>query len=118
MAHEGYSLFDYLEKDKNLAKLLSHAMEKSAATYMTILQQYKGFEGVREVVDVGGAHGATLSCIVSKNPYLKGINFDLPHIIENAPSLPGIYFSLEYIWFYGGFNKPCPSLYTHQFIRY
>lgn len=94
MAHEGLPFFDYLEKDEHLVKLLSHTMEKSVATYMTILQQYRGFEGVKEVVDVGGAHSATLSCIVSTNPHLKGINFDLPHVIENAPSLPGFHFSL------------------------
>lgn len=117
MAHEGISLFDYLEKDKNLAKLLSHAMEKSGATYMTVLQQYKGFDGVKEVVAVGGAHGATLSCILSMNPHLKGINFDLPHVIENAPSLPGIHFSLENIWFMGDLTNHGPSLYTRQFIR-
>ncbi|KAK1351269.1 putative plant O-methyltransferase [Heracleum sosnowskyi] len=90
-AHGGKKIFEYLEKDKGLAQLLSQAMDKSIATSMTIiLQMYKGFEGVQEVVDVGGAHGATLSCIVSMNPHLKGINFDLPHVIKTAPSLPGI----------------------------
>nr|AAR24095.1 caffeic acid O-methyltransferase-like protein [Ammi majus] len=90
-AHGGKNIFEYLEKDKDLAELLSQAMDKSIATSMNILlQMYKGLEGVQEVVDVGGAHGATLSCIVSMNPHLKGINFDLPHVVKNAPSLPGI----------------------------
>ncbi|PPD84376.1 hypothetical protein GOBAR_DD18691 [Gossypium barbadense] len=34
--------------------------------------------------------GATLSMIVSKYPTIKGINFDLPHVIENAPTCPGV----------------------------
>ena len=88
-AHEGITFFDYLEKDTHLAELLSHAMDGSIATSMAILlQTYRGFEGVKEVVNVGGAHGATLSCIVAMNPHLKGINFDLPHIIKNAPAMP------------------------------
>ncbi|CAH8256186.1 unnamed protein product [Arabidopsis lyrata] len=28
--------------------------------------------------------------IVSKYPNLTGINFDLPHVIKDAPSYPGI----------------------------
>jgi caffeic acid 3-O-methyltransferase len=27
--------------------------------------------------------------IISKYPSIKGINFDLPQVIENAPPLPG-----------------------------
>ena len=90
MAHSGISFFEYLEKDKQLGNLLSQAMDKSIPTSMNILlQMYTGFDGVKEVVDVGGAHGATLSCILSMNPCLKGINFDLPHVVKYAPSLPG-----------------------------
>ncbi|KAL1825670.1 trans-anol O-methyltransferase 1 [Daucus carota subsp. sativus] len=90
-AHEGISFFDYLEKDKQLGGLLSQAMDKSISTSMSILLQvYNGFDGVKEVVDVGGAHGATLNCIVSMNPRLKGINFDLPHVVKHASPLPGI----------------------------
>ncbi|KAL8092873.1 trans-anol O-methyltransferase 1-like [Apium graveolens] len=91
LAHDGANVFEYLEKDKHLASLLSQAMDKSIATSMDILlKMYKGFEGVTQVVDVGGAHGATLRCIVSLNPHVKGINFDLPHIVKDAPQLPGI----------------------------
>ncbi|XP_017242006.1 trans-anol O-methyltransferase 1 [Daucus carota subsp. sativus] len=91
LSHDGANVFEYLEKDKHLASLLSEAMDKSIATSMDILlKMYKGFEGVKQVVDVGGAHGATLSCIVSLNPHVKGINFDLPHVVKDAPKLPGI----------------------------
>jgi len=55
-----------------------------------ILETYKGFEGLETVVDVGGGTGAVLSMIVAKYPSMKGINFDLPHVIEDAPPLPGI----------------------------
>ncbi|KAL0317918.1 UNVERIFIED_CONTAM: Caffeic acid 3-O-methyltransferase 1 [Sesamum angustifolium] len=46
--------------------------------------------GLKTVVDVGGGTGATLNMIVSKHPSIKGINFDLPHVIEDAPSYPGV----------------------------
>nr|B8RCD3.1 RecName: Full=Trans-anol O-methyltransferase 1; Short=T-anol O-methyltransferase 1; AltName: Full=T-anol/isoeugenol O-methyltransferase 1; Short=PaAIMT1 [Pimpinella anisum]ACL13527.1 SAM:t-anol/isoeugenol O-methyltransferase [Pimpinella anisum] len=90
-AHAGSTFFEYLGKDKSVAELLSQTMAKSIPTSMNILlKSYKGFEGVKEVVDVGGAYAATLSCIISFNPHVKGINFDVPHVIKNAPSLPGI----------------------------
>ncbi|MFS7975683.1 putative caffeate O-methyltransferase [Helianthus anomalus] len=56
-----------------------------------ILEKYKGFEGVKELIDVGGGLGANLELIVSKYPNIKGINFDLPHVIKDAPPYPGIY---------------------------
>ncbi|KAL6541455.1 Caffeic acid 3-O-methyltransferase [Orobanche gracilis] len=55
-----------------------------------ILDIYHGFEGSNTLVDVGGGIGATLDIIVSKHPSINGINFDLPHVIDDAPSYPGI----------------------------
>ncbi|XP_074364950.1 trans-anol O-methyltransferase 1-like [Apium graveolens] len=89
-AHDGDNIFECLKRDTYLAELLSQAMDKSSVTFMTLLEKYKGFEGVKEVVDVGGAHGTTLSYIVSLNPHVKGINFDLPYVVKTAPSLPGV----------------------------
>ncbi|CAI0453227.1 unnamed protein product [Linum tenue] len=51
---------------------------------------YTGFDGLKSLVDVGGGTGAVLSMILSKHPSIKGINFDLPHVIEDAPPLPGV----------------------------
>lgn len=53
-----------------------------------ILQEYKGFEGVSTLVDVAGGFGQGLNMILSKYPSMKGINFELPQVIENAPALP------------------------------
>ncbi|PWA47947.1 caffeic acid 3-O-methyltransferase 2 [Artemisia annua] len=43
-------------------------------------------------VDVGGVTGASLKMIISKQASLKGINFDLPHVIEEAKTYPEIIF--------------------------
>ncbi|KAL2920657.1 Caffeic acid 3-O-methyltransferase 1 [Bienertia sinuspersici] len=55
-----------------------------------ILDSYNGFEGKSTLVDGGGATGLTLNMIRAKYPSIKGINFDLPHIIKDAPSFPGV----------------------------
>lgn len=91
-AHEGMHIFEYLEKNGELNQLFSEAMGKFTISGMAkILEVYDGFDGVKELVDVGGALGETLCTIISKYPCIKGINFDLPHVIKIAPQLPGIY---------------------------
>nr|GME13482.1 caffeic acid 3-O-methyltransferase-like [Ipomoea batatas]GME17021.1 caffeic acid 3-O-methyltransferase-like [Ipomoea batatas] len=64
--------------------------DHSAIAMKRVVECYKGFEGAKEVVDVGGGYGSTLSCIISKYPNIKGINFDLPHVIKEAPAIPGV----------------------------
>ncbi|RHN78896.1 putative methyltransferase [Medicago truncatula] len=55
-----------------------------------ILTLYKGFEGVSTLVDVGGGVGNALKQIISEYPSIKGINFDLPQVVQDAPTHPGI----------------------------
>ncbi|KAI4367244.1 hypothetical protein MLD38_023006 [Melastoma candidum] len=48
------------------------------------------FQGIGSVVDVGGGNGITMSMIVKAFPPVKGINFDLPHVVADAPSWEGV----------------------------
>ncbi|KAG2243794.1 hypothetical protein Bca52824_094359 [Brassica carinata] len=48
------------------------------------------FEGVATVVDVGGCTGETLGILVKEFPWIKGFNFDLPHVIQVAQALDGV----------------------------
>jgi len=45
------------------------------------------FSAVRTVVDVGGAHGVLLTAVLRANPAARGILFDLPHVVRDAPAL-------------------------------
>ncbi|KAJ0013941.1 hypothetical protein Pint_20776 [Pistacia integerrima] len=51
-----------------------------------VLDVYKGFEGLKVLVDVGGGIGVTLDVVTSNYPHIKGINFDLPHVLADAPT--------------------------------
>ena len=42
------------------------------------------FGGVRTLVDVGGGHGMLLATVLAANPALRGVLFDLPHVVEGA----------------------------------
>jgi hypothetical protein len=45
------------------------------------------FSGIDVVVDVGGATGNMLASILSRYPKVRGVLFDLPHVVGDAPAL-------------------------------
>ncbi|KAF7820063.1 isoliquiritigenin 2'-O-methyltransferase-like [Senna tora] len=88
---KGKSFYHYLETDPKLSKSFHTSMADLSNMHMKkVLEGYEGFEGISSLVDVGGGNGMCLSMILSKYPSIKAINFDVPHVIQNAPSYPGI----------------------------
>ncbi|KAM0892888.1 hypothetical protein ACQ4PT_025466 [Festuca glaucescens] len=55
-----------------------------------LLELDEGFQGLGTLVDVGAGVGATVAAITTHYPAIKGINFDLPHVISEAPPFPGV----------------------------
>ncbi|KAK9163834.1 hypothetical protein Syun_004736 [Stephania yunnanensis] len=87
----GAKSYDHLETDVTENELFNKATSDHTAIVMRrILDKYKGFENVKVVVDVGGGIGTNINMIVSKYPTIKGINFDLPRVVETALSYPGV----------------------------
>ncbi|KAL3500453.1 hypothetical protein ACH5RR_039546 [Cinchona calisaya] len=85
------NMFTYIAKDPNFNKAFNNAMSSlTNAVLVKFIKCYKGFENVKTLVDVGGAFGHALIMITSKYPNIRGINFDLPHIVGLATSHPGI----------------------------
>uniref|UniRef100_A0A7N1A8L4 Uncharacterized protein n=1 Tax=Kalanchoe fedtschenkoi TaxID=63787 RepID=A0A7N1A8L4_KALFE len=87
----GVHAFEYPGQDERFNRLFNQAMHNHTTIFMSnMLEGYKGFEELTQVVDVGGGFGVSASMIASKYPHIKAINFDLPHVIQNAPSYPGV----------------------------
>ncbi|CAI9100563.1 OLC1v1037690C2 [Oldenlandia corymbosa var. corymbosa] len=87
----GMNQFEYNGKDARFNELFNKGLTGLTSTTMKhLLNEYEGFEGLNTLVDVGGGFGVSLHKIVSKYPQIKGINFDLPHVVKNAPSYPGV----------------------------
>ncbi|RZS00940.1 hypothetical protein BHM03_00030722 [Ensete ventricosum] len=86
----GMTAFEYPSTDARFNQVFNEGM-RSHSTIFTkkLLQNYRGFDDVKVLVDVGGGTGATLHMITSEHPHIKGINFDLPHVISDAPPCPG-----------------------------
>ncbi|XP_030952031.1 caffeic acid 3-O-methyltransferase-like isoform X2 [Quercus lobata] len=87
----GMPMFQYMDGDPTFKEMFFKIMDDHSTMIMKkILEVYQGFEGLKSLVDVGGGIGKCMNMIISKNPTTKGINFDLPHVIQKAPSYPGI----------------------------
>ncbi|WMV31955.1 hypothetical protein MTR67_025340 [Solanum verrucosum] len=87
----GMGVFEYHEKNSRYAEVTNKSTQTlNKITITKILETYNGFQEVKQLVDVGGALGSTMASIVSKYPHIKGVNFDLPHVIKDAPAYPGV----------------------------
>jgi hypothetical protein len=64
--------------DKAMANFTRQIAPLVAAAY--------DFSGFGTIVDVGGGHGVLLEGILAANPQLRGIVFDLGHVVERARS--------------------------------
>ncbi|KAJ8443723.1 hypothetical protein Cgig2_029628 [Carnegiea gigantea] len=82
----GLTLFEYLWTDMRFSKVFNDAMSNySTITVKKMLENYNGFDGLSTLVDVGGGTRQTLNMIIAKYSTIRGINFDLPHVIKDAP---------------------------------
>lgn len=87
----GRTLFEYLGTDMRFSNVFNDAMSNySTITVKKMLENYNGFDGLSNLVDVGGGTGQTLNMIIAKYPTIRGINFDLPHVIKDAPKYDGV----------------------------
>ncbi|KAI3736180.1 hypothetical protein L6452_15717 [Arctium lappa] len=92
MTH-GQELFDFSSLHSEFNRIFNEGMACTAKiTTDAIMSKYKiGFLGSKgSVVDVGGGTGVAISEIVKTYPHLKGINFDLSHVISTAPTYDGV----------------------------
>nr|GEV60961.1 caffeic acid 3-O-methyltransferase-like [Tanacetum cinerariifolium] len=87
----GTSGFEYTGLDARFSEIFNKAMvETSIIVIKEVLNCYHGFNNLKSLVDIGGGLGITLNMVRSKYPKIKGINLDLPHVIQHAPQYPGI----------------------------
>jgi SAM-dependent methyltransferase len=77
----GMNYSDYLEKDPALAQTFNKCMSSVSKAHEPAIVQSYDFSKYQKIVDIGGGHGSLLSAILQGNPQLKGIVFDLPHVV-------------------------------------
>ncbi|XP_042513142.1 (R,S)-reticuline 7-O-methyltransferase-like [Macadamia integrifolia] len=91
----GCDIWDFAAANPEFNNLFNESMAcTSKVVLKALLSAYgEGFAGMGSgsvVVDVGGGTGMAVAEIVKTHPHIKGINFDLPHVIDTAPQYPGV----------------------------
>ena len=83
----GETLFDYYAKHLDESAIFDEAMTSiSGAEAGAVVDAYD-FAGIRTLADVGGGRGFLLATILARHPAMRGVLFDLPHVVAGAPPL-------------------------------
>ena len=80
----GTDMWTYLAQHPEQSQLFNQAMTGITEPANLPLAQSYDFSTFVTLVDIGGGHGTFLTTILSLNPTLQGVLFDLPSAIEHA----------------------------------
>jgi hypothetical protein len=80
-------IFDYFAQHPEDGALFSESMVGFHGAEPLAVAEAYDFSPFEVVVDVGGATGNLLSEILRHNPGPRGILFDRPHVVQDAPAL-------------------------------
>lgn len=83
----GEPIFTWLAKHPEDASLFSETMIGVHGMEPAAVAAAYDFSALQTIVDVGGASGYLLSTILESYPRPRGILFDLPHVVRDAPAL-------------------------------
>lgn len=83
--HYGQPFFTWLSHNPEQASRFTGAMANLTSGVKTAAIASLPLDGPQAIVDVGGADGAVLAAILSAHPQMRGVLFDLPHVIADAP---------------------------------
>lgn len=80
----GRPVFDALADDPENARIFDEAMTGIHGRETGAVLDVYDFAGIGTLVDVGGGNGGNLIATLERHPQMRGILFDLPHVVERA----------------------------------
>jgi hypothetical protein len=83
----GMEFDTYLAQHREAADTFQAFMHVATAEEAMVVAPVYDFSGLTMVVDVGGGRGALLAAILKCNPHLRGLLFERPQVIADAPAL-------------------------------
>ncbi|MED6226598.1 hypothetical protein PIB30_105429, partial [Stylosanthes scabra] len=89
----GEDVWCFAAENPGHSNLINEAMACSAKIVVPAIVEGCGgevFGDVKTVVDVGGGNGTAMRVLVKACPWIRGINFDLAHVIAVAPESEGV----------------------------
>jgi SAM-dependent methyltransferase len=83
----GENAFEYFAKHLDESAIFDEAMTSISTVESQAVAATFDFSGISTLADVGGGRGFLLATILRENPSMRGILFDLPHVVVGAPPL-------------------------------
>jgi SAM-dependent methyltransferase len=84
---QGMPFFDYLAQHPEDASMFSEAMVGFSSQNPPAVAAAYDFSPFKTIVDVGGATGDMLAAILARHRGPRGVLFDRPHVVHDAPAL-------------------------------
>jgi hypothetical protein len=87
----GMPVFEYFRQHPDLSARFNNAMTNFSASVAPAALAVYDFGGIGVLVDVAGGHGMILGSILQRYPSMRGILFDVDHVIAGAgPTLDAL----------------------------
>jgi O-methyltransferase domain/Dimerisation domain len=84
----GMPVFEYFPRNPQESEIFNNAMTMFSGMVIPAVLEVYDFSGIGTLVDVAGGHGRVLTSILEKYPAMRGVLFDLEHVVAGA--YPGI----------------------------
>jgi len=85
--HDGESVWAWRERHPEESQIFDRAMSAISAAVAGRLADHYDFTRFRSLIDVGGGDGTLLATVLPHHPQLRGVLFDLPHVVADADSV-------------------------------
>lgn len=82
------NLYDWYQAHPKEFGVFNEAMTSVSTTVTHAIVEGYDFSGIDRLGDVGGGHGALLASVLTANPRMKGLLFDLPEVVSGAKNGP------------------------------
>jgi O-methyltransferase domain/Dimerisation domain len=77
-------IFDHFSRNAEVATVFDDAMTSISAMEARATSNAYDFKGVGTLMDVAGGHGLLLTTVLRRHKRMRGVLFDLPHVVANA----------------------------------
>lgn len=82
----GAEVFPYFAEHKGAARVFDNAMTSLSKMVAKAVVAAYDFSTVGKLADIAGGHGSLLAAILRANSHMKGLLFDVPQVIADAPT--------------------------------
>lgn len=86
-AEFGMPMFDYLAEHPDEASMFSESMVGFHGGETPAVAAAYDFSQFETIIDIGGATGNMLAAVLNRHSGPRGILYDMPHVVRDAPAL-------------------------------